>query len=98
MALFALIELGSVLLISGFRRFSRLPVSRREQAVRDFRRSKLLPLRILGDALKASTTFIYMSHPDVLSHIGMVVACERPNDRLTVKADRGALGRMSGSP
>jgi hypothetical protein len=98
MALYVLIELGAVFLVSGFRRFSELPAWRREQAVRDFRRSKLLPFRILGDALKASTTIIYMSHPAVLAHIGMVVVCERPNDRLTVEVDRDALARMDSSP
>ena len=51
-------------------RFSRLTPERRAQAVRRWRRSRFFFLRLLGDALKASTTMIYMSHPSVVAHIG----------------------------
>lgn len=94
MALFALVELAATVLIFGFRRFSTLPVARRERAIRDFRRSSLLPLRIIGDAVKASTTMIYMSHPAVLRHIGMISPCERPADPLLVAVDTKVLARM----
>jgi len=97
MALFALVELGAPLLLLVFSRFSGLQIPRREQAVRDFRRSRLLPLRLLGDALKAATTFIYMSHPAVLQYIGMYSACERAQDPLTITVRRDALPRM-GAP
>jgi hypothetical protein len=69
-ALFVLVELGAPFAVPGFRRFSRLPVERREQAVRSFRKSPLLPVRIVGDALKATLTLLYMSHADVLAYIG----------------------------
>ena len=98
MALFVLVELGATLFLFGFRRFSRHPVSRRERAVRDFRGSWLLPLRTLGDALKASTTVIYMSHPAVLAHIGMYTACEHPDDPFPVLVRPGALSTMGESP
>lgn len=98
MSLFVLVELGAPLLVRGFRRFSGLSVSRREQAVRDFRNSKLLPLRLLGDALKASTTVMYMSHPAVLAHIGMYGACERPKDPLPVTFRPDALEKMGTPP
>ena len=98
MALFVLIELGAALVIFGFKRFSRLPVSRREQAVRDFRSSWLLPLRLVGDAAKASTTVIYMSHPAVLAHIGMYSVCEHPDDPFPVRVRPDALSRMGESP
>ena len=68
--LFTTIELSAPLLIFGFRRFSRLSLACREQAVRRFRRSRVLPLRILGDALKATLTFLYMAHPAALEYIG----------------------------
>lgn len=93
MALFALVELAAPLLIPGLRRFSRIPIDRRERAVRDFRRSRFLPLRLLGDALKAATTVIYMSHPSVLKYIGMYSACERPMDPMPVTVRRDALAR-----
>jgi hypothetical protein len=70
MLLFAGAELLCPLLVRGGRRFSSLPVERREEAVRSWRRSSFFPLRILGDALKASLTVLYMSHPAALAHIG----------------------------
>jgi hypothetical protein len=94
--LFALVELAAPLLVLGFRRFSRLPAPRREAAVRAWRRSRVLPLRLLGDALKASTTLIYMSHPAALAHIGMYSACARPADLLPVAVRRDSLPRMKG--
>ncbi len=94
MSLFALVELAAVLLVPGFRRFSKIPVDRREQAVRNFRRSRFLPLRLLGDALKAATTVIYMSHPSVLKYVGMYSACDRPMDPMPVTVRRDAFARM----
>ena len=94
LALFALVELAAPFLIFGFARFSRLPRARRETAVRDFRQSRLLPLRLLGDALKATTTMIYMSHPAALAHIGSYAACARPADPLQVPVRPGALPGM----
>ena len=76
--LFAAVELASPFLIPGFRRFSRLPVERRERAVRAWRGSSFLPVRILGDALKATTTLLYMSHPVALAYIGARPACLPP--------------------
>jgi len=94
MALFALVELAAPLLIAGFRRFSNVPVERRELAVRHFRQSRFLPLRLLGDALKAATTVIYMSHPAVLEYIGMYSVCERPMDPMPVLVRPGALAKI----
>jgi hypothetical protein len=68
--LFACVELASPLLLPGWRRFSGRPIEAREAAVRRWRRSSLFPLRILGDALKASLTVLYMSHPAALAHVG----------------------------
>jgi hypothetical protein len=68
--LFVCVELSAPLLVPGLRRFSRLPRERRENAVRRFRSSRWLPLRILGDALKATLTVMYMAHPAALAFIG----------------------------
>lgn len=73
--LFFAIELLAVVLLPGFSRFSRHSPLRRAQAVRRWRRSSLFLLRVLGDALKASTTMMYMSHPLVLAHIEETKTC-----------------------
>lgn len=91
LALYVLVELFAPVLVPCTCRFSKLPVARREAAVRAFRSSRLLPLRLIGDALKATTTIIYMSHPAALSHIGMYSACERPADALRVAVRRDVL-------
>jgi hypothetical protein len=89
--LFLLTELAAPLLVPGFSRFSRLPVQVREEAVRRFRQSRFLPLRLLGDALKATTTLIYMSHPLALTYVGAYSTCERPLDPMTLPFREGAL-------
>jgi hypothetical protein len=71
LALFALVELAPPLLFAGPRRFSRLSVGRREALVRRWRVSRVLFLRLLGDAVKASTTMMYMSHPAALHYVGV---------------------------
>lgn len=90
-ALFALTELAAPVLIPGFSRFSRLPVADREAAVRRFRKSALLPLRLLGDALKATTTLIYMSHPRALAYVGAYSTCARPLDPMALPHREGVL-------
>jgi hypothetical protein len=80
LSLFALVELAAPFLVFGFRRFSRLPVGRRERAVRAWRASELGPLRLIGDALKATTTMIYMSHPAALSYVGAEPGCGRATE------------------
>jgi hypothetical protein len=68
--LFVTVELLTPLLLLRPHRFSRLAPERRAQAVRSWRKSRFFLLRLLGDALKASTTMMYMSHPSVVAHIG----------------------------
>jgi len=77
LALFTFIELAAPFLIPGFSRFSALPVQVREEAVRRFRRSDVMPLRLIGDALKASTTMMYMSHPAALAYVGVSSGCNQ---------------------
>ena len=68
--LFAFVELIGPLLLFRFGRFSSFPVDVRERGIRRFRASPLLPVRVVGDALKASLTMMYMSHPAALAHVG----------------------------
>ena len=86
-------ELAAPLLVPCLSRFSSLPVTDREAAVRRWRRSRLLPLRILGDALKATTTLLYMSHPAALRHVGAFAACDAPTDLQLAAGPSGARGR-----
>jgi len=76
--LFAVVELAAPLFVTRWRRFSRLPVERREEAVRTLRASRWLAVRILGDALKATLTLLYMSHPAALRYVGAPVRHEEP--------------------
>jgi hypothetical protein len=68
--LFALVELAAPLLVPCLHRFSRLPVERRESAVRAWRLSRVGVVRLVGDALKATLTLHYMSHPAALRYVG----------------------------
>lgn len=81
--LFAFVELAAPVLCGSFRRFSRMPAARREAAVRGFRRSRFAGVRLLGDALKATLTMMYMSHPRALAYVGEKSDCfsgrPRPN-------------------
>ncbi len=92
--LFFAVELLTPFLLLVPRRFSRLAPSERARAVQGWRRSGYFVLRVLGDALKASTTMMYMSHPSVVAHIEAVKSCERPGDPLTFPTDLGALARV----
>jgi hypothetical protein len=97
LSLFALVELGAPVLVPGFCRFSRLPVARREAVVRAWRQSRLLPLRLVGDALKATTTMMYMSHPAALTFVGAYSSCARPLDPLVVSTKPDTFGCHTGT-
>ncbi len=73
--LFAFFELAAPILSLSFHRFSGLPVARREALVRRLRKSRVLPFRILGDAVKATLTMMYMSHPLPLAYVGEKGEC-----------------------
>ena len=67
--LFVFTELAAGLLSWRLSRFSRLPARHRTWAIHCFRRSELMLLRVLGDALKATATMMYMSHPLAIGKI-----------------------------
>lgn len=85
------VELGSVLLLPGFRRFSRHSLEARVRAMQGWRKSRFYPIRLLGDGLKAALTMIYMSDAGVLRHIGYFAVCEHPEDDLQVTVRPEAL-------
>jgi hypothetical protein len=68
--LFIVLELIAPALTFRLGRYSRLPQSAREEVVRTFRRSRFYPLRLIGDAVKAVLTMMYMSHPSVTRYMG----------------------------
>ncbi len=94
--LFGAIELAAPLLAPGLRRFSRMSTARRVALIRRWRRSRLLPLKLLGDSLKASTSMIYLSHPAALAYIGLHKTTDNPHDPLRVEVRPDALN--TGAP
>jgi hypothetical protein len=92
--LFIFVELAAPLLLLGFSRFSRVKLERRTKAIRRWRRSSLLLFRLLGDALKACMTMMYMSHPKVSAYIGEYKTCARPGDKAMLAHKPDALERI----
>ncbi len=93
-ALFVFVELAAPLLTLSLRRFSRLDAGRRAEVIRRWRRSGFFPLRLLGEALKATTTMMYMSHPSVAVYIGEYRACSRPLDAVQIPTRLEAAAGM----
>lgn len=91
--LFIAVEWLAPLLLLFPRRFSRMPAAHRAHAVRTWRRSRFMLVRALGDALKAATTMMYMSHPKVVAYIGEHRACEHATDALGYEVRPSALPR-----
>jgi hypothetical protein len=91
-ALFVTVELGSLVLCAS--RFSRLSPSTRAAAVRRWRASRWLPIKLLGDALKATTTIIYLSHPEAMRYLGAYKTCDRGTDPFRLPVRLGALDRV----
>jgi hypothetical protein len=73
LALFTATELTAPVMVGCRCRFSHLSVEQRVEAIRMLRASRFTPRRLLGDALKATMTMMYVAHPKVLEHLG-----ERP--------------------
>lgn len=92
--LFVFVELACPLLTLTFRRFSKLTPERRTVAVQRWRRHWFQPFTWLGDALKATMTMMYMSHPLVIAHIEGFKTCEREADPLNFRIDKDALKRL----
>jgi hypothetical protein len=96
--LFLFVEYAALVLVFGFCRFSKLNPSRRTAVIRGWRRSRFFPLRMLGDAVKATTTMMYMSHPSVIEHIGEYRVCDWSSDPLKIAVRDDALKAMQDTP
>ncbi len=77
---FAVLEASPPLLRGKPRRFSRLSVDERTRAIESWRASKLFPLRVFGDALKAVVSMVYMTDPGVMATLGQFKSCANPGD------------------
>jgi len=72
-------------------RYSKITPARRVAIVRRWRASRLYPLKLLGDAFKATASMIYLSHPAALAYIGLYKPCANAEDPLQVEIQPGAL-------
>lgn len=90
-ALYVAIELAPVT-VGRVSRLSRLSPERRAETVRAWRTSSNPLLRMLGDALKAQLTMMYLSHPAVGRHTGEVKVTANPPDPYQPRIDPTLLG------
>lgn len=93
-ALFIFVELATPLLSLRFRRFSAFEPDRRVKLIQDWRSHWFQPFQWLGDALKATMTMMYFSHPAVVKHLQSFKTCERSTDPLQFPVDKDALKRL----
>lgn len=82
--LFVAVELCAPIFSPGLRPFSRRSEETRRKNVSSWQSSWCYPLRLLGDALKATLQMIYLSHPAVVAHIGEYKVCAVPEDTFVV--------------
>ena len=82
--LYSVIHVLPLVLLSAPLPFGWLPPERRATLVRGWRRSRLYPVRLLGDAIKATLTMVYMTDPEVLRAMGVSSACAHPDDPLAL--------------
>jgi hypothetical protein len=95
--LFVLVEVGAPFLGAGPGLFSKLPVARREEAIRRLRRAPFYPIRVVGESLKATLSMIYLSHPESLRYMGMFAVCAHPGDPFDVDVKPNALAEVDPS-
>lgn len=72
--LYASLELGGALLAPSLGPLSKLPIDRRLTLLKRWK-AGLFPFRFLAEAIKSSSTMVYMSHPAVSAYIGESRAC-----------------------
>lgn len=77
-ALYAGLELGGAALVPWVGRLSALPVERRYKMFERMRKTRVWPLRFVAEAVKSSSTMVYLSHPLAMQHIGAASECLRP--------------------
>jgi len=77
--LYAALELGGAALVPRIGALSGIPVEARFAMLDRMRRSRLWPLRFVAEAVKSSTTMVYLSHPLALRYIGAErSSCDAP--------------------
>ena len=96
MALFVFFELSPILFCWGFRPLSRHRPERRLRYIQSWRHSRWTLRKLIGDALKAVLTMIYLSHPKALAFVGHSKACAHESDKLRVAYKAEALTRVDG--
>lgn len=85
MALYVAIELFAPILAPGGSFFSWRTPARRLAAVQGWRHSRIYPLRLLGNAVHAQLSMIYLSHPAVVAFIGEYKPVAYPGDAFQVE-------------
>jgi len=75
MAMYSALELGGSLLAPSVGPLSKVPVAKRLAMLKRWKASPIWPLRFLAEAIKSSSTMVYMSHPLVSAYIGATKAC-----------------------
>lgn len=74
------VEVGALVLSPGLRFFSRRPLAVRTANLARWRASRILPMRLLGEALKATLQMIYLADPAVMRYIGEYKTWALPGD------------------
>lgn len=69
-ALYAGLELGGAALVPGLGMLSGISTDKRFKMFDRMRRSRVWPLRFVAEAVKSSSTMVYLSHPLTLGYIG----------------------------
>lgn len=77
-ALYAVLELGGGALAPRLGRLSAMPIARRYDLFERIRKSRVWPLRFVAEAVKSSSTMVYMSHPDAERYVGVASLCLSP--------------------
>ncbi len=65
-------------LYAGLAPVARMPVAQRFRMFDRMRKSKVWPLRFMAEAVKSSSTMVYMSHPAAMAYVGAPVECLAP--------------------
>lgn len=77
--LYAGLELGGAALAPRLGPLSKLSIDTRFRLFDRLRKSHVWPLRFVAEAVKSSSTMVYMSHPGVLAYVGAKPPCD-PQD------------------
>lgn len=65
-------------LYAGLAPVARMPVGQRFRMFDSMRKSKVWPLRFMAEAVKSSSTMVYMSHPLAAAYVGVPAECLAP--------------------